>query len=184
MGLREPDPKGPVQILCEEIGFCFDRRLERTDVLVSFVRQLVLEVEERKHIAETIANATGRACDHAAAEEVLTLAREMLAATDAADLIARAQTVHDACDRLNPDDAYPTDHLIDMLSSCASAIRFGLGGPCSRHAAEAARHVWKKRYSVACFDRLTPGWMHEWARGKLIEALIDLITSNPKEPTP
>jgi hypothetical protein len=166
--------KGPVQILCEEVGFDFSRRLERTDVLVAFVRTLVAEVADMRELADRLSQYTGKAPSTGSAE-VLALAEEMLTASPD-ELVHRAGAVHDACDRLNPEDTHPTDHLIDMLSSCASAIRFGLETPCrSRHAASAADHIWKHKYGVRLFDQSTPRWQKEWTRGKLLEAVISLL---------
>lgn len=167
--------RGPVWALCEEIGFPFDPRLERVDLFVAFVGELVREVEERRDMAARIAHVTGKPPSEGSAE-VLALATAMLKAQGVAELRERASAVHDASWRLNPDDAYPTDHLIDMLSSCASAIRFGLESPCrSRHAADAAQHVWKQVYGVSRFDSLTPAWEKDWARQKLASAILSLL---------
>lgn len=167
--------KGVVRKLCDEIGFSWDERLERVDVLVAFVSQLVGEIDFSRAMQERIGSMGGKAPSEGSAE-ALAAAKEMLAGTDRAELIERAASLHDACDRLNPEDAYPTDHLIDMLSSCASAIRFGLELPCmSRHAAAACSHVWKQVYGVSRFDSCTPAWEHDWARRKLTEALISLL---------
>lgn len=168
--------KGPVRILCDEIGFDFDPRLEREDVFVAFVRELVAAVEERREVQSRIAHVTHRPPSEGSGE-VLALANRMLSwPTTTADRIAAAGVVHDAAHRLNPEGVYPTDHLIDMLSSCASAIRFGLEIPCrSRHAAGAANHVWKQRYGVSLFDSETPSWEREWARKRLLSAILSLL---------
>jgi hypothetical protein len=90
-------------------------------------------------------------------------------------MIASAALVHNLCHELNPEDAYPTNHTIDMLSSCASAIRFGLEKPCrSRHAADAAGHIWKQRYGLRLFDSFTPAWQKDWTRVQLQEAILRL----------
>ena len=94
------------------------------------------------------------------------------------DLISKAAAVHDFVHTTGNDEAYPCDHLVDMLSSCASAIRFGLEVPCrSRHAAEAANHIWKRVYGISLFDSFTSNWCHDWTRAKLTEALIQLTPS-------
>jgi len=174
--------RGPVRLLCDEIGFPFDRRLERTDVFVAFVRELVAEVSHEREIAAHVGKMGGKGPSDGSAE-VLALARGMTDPLNTvADLRATAEAVHDLARELNPDDAYPTDHLIDMLSSCASAIRFGLEYPCrSRHAAEAASHVWRRMYGVSRFDGHTPAWKHAWARAKLIQALMSLLPSPTTE---
>lgn len=156
-------PQGPVEILCKEIGYPFDKRLEKPDVLVAFVRVLVSHVAQMRALQEQIKDVTGKA-PSAGSAEVLARTLDMLAANDPETLIPKAAAVHELSDELNPDEAYPTDHLIDMLSSCASAIRFGLEVPChSRHAAEAANHVWKRLYGVSLFDSFTPAWEKDWA---------------------
>lgn len=169
---------GPVRVLCDEIGFPFSRALERSDVFVAFVRELVCEVSHKHEIAQHLER-LGAAKASAGASEALSVAAAMFSATDDAARIAAAGRLHETCDRLNPESAYPTDHLIDMLSSCASAVRFGLErgkwGVGSRHAAEAANHVWKQVYGIGRFDRYTSGWEKDWARQKLIEALISLL---------
>jgi hypothetical protein len=177
MGAHSPTApeKGPVRILCDEIGFRFDRRLERPDLLVAFVRELVAEVADMREMSARIAHLTGKSPSEASGE-VLALAEHMLGAHGRSSLLSCAAAVHDASHRLNPDDAYPTDHLIDMLSSCASAVRFGLESPCaSRHAAAAAQRVWKQIYGVGRFDSHTPAWENEWARAKLQDAITSLL---------
>lgn len=170
--------KGPVRILCDEIGFPWDRRLEREDLFVAFVRVLVEGLAEDRELSRRIVRFTGRPPSDGS-QEVLSLAFAMLDAPDTAGRIARAAAVHDASHRLNPDNAYPTDHLIDMLASCASAIRFGLAEReyRSRHAASAADHVWRHRYGVSRFDGQTPAWENEWARSVLMSAIISLLPS-------
>lgn len=177
---------GPVETLCKEIVFEFDRRLERTDVFVAFVRELVAEVAQRREIAVAVAEYTGKLPSEGS-RVVLNLAEAMLSVESPAALRGGALLVHEAADRLNPDDAYPTDHLIDMLSGCASAIRFGLDerglGYTSRHAASAAQHIWKHVYGVSLFDRHTPAWEKDWIRVKLLNAIISLLPPALNLPT-
>lgn len=173
-GLTEAQSKGPVQILCEEIGFPFDRRMERADILVAFVAELVAVVRHSRETTQIIAKVTGVPPSEDSGA-VLTLCEAMLGAGSPPAIIKAASAVHEACSRLNPEEAYPTDHLIDMLSSCASALRFGLEKPCqSRHAADAADHVWSQTYGVSLFDKYTPEWSNSWARSKLQEAILGL----------
>lgn len=164
--------KGPVRILCDEIGFPFDSRIERSDVLVAFARELLYEVSRENGLERKLSEMVGKA-HNPEALEAINLAVEML---EADDKIAAAARVHDACRRLNPEDAYPTNHAVDMVSSIASILRFGLESPCmSRHAAEAANHVWRRQYGITRFDRHTPAWENEWARSKLTSAIISLL---------
>lgn len=165
-------PKGPVRILCDEIGFTFDPRLERPEIVIAFARELIVEVEHKRMVADVVSHVTNKP-PSAGSAEVLALAHQMLDA----GTIASATAVHDACHALNPDEAYPTDHLIDMVSSIASAVRFGLECPCqSRHAASAAQHVWKQIYGVSLFDSMTPAWENDWARSVLTRAIVSELT--------
>lgn len=173
-----PD-KGPVRILCDEIGFEWDARLERQDVFVAFVRELVREIEHMRWIQTKVFEKGGQTAPSPASATVLGLALTMLEQADQRSLIVAAGAVHDASHELNPDEAYPTDHLIDMLSSCASAIRFGLESPCrSRHAASAAGHVFGKLYGLRMHDSRTPDWEKGWARSKLLSALVSLLPTD------
>jgi len=164
--------KGPVQILCEEIGFCFDLRMETPRLIVSFVEVLVDAVEEAhriKFIAEGAAAPRIFEC--------ILAARSMLRKTENEALIAAATELHKLCHRQNPDDCYPTNHVINMLASCASAIRFGVEKDArwqSRHAAEAASHIWRIKYGVTLFDSLSPEWRKDWTRTCLQEAVLRL----------
>lgn len=174
--------RGPVRVLCDEIGFPFSRGLERVDVFVAFVRELVSMVADQRHVTEHLASHGGAAPSEASAE-ALRLSAHMLAATDPEEMRLRAVAVHDHGHTVNPDMG-PCDHMVDMLSSCASAIRFGLEpGPCrSRHAASAANHVWKQRYGIRLFDKHTSEWSHAWSRAVLIEALTSLLPAAEVEP--
>jgi hypothetical protein len=150
--------KGPVEILCKEIDFRFERHMEAALILVAFVRVLVSEVADIRQMHASIAGIT----------KTLTLA-------DPDAMICRAAEAHAFIRGVAPEDAYPCDHLIDMLSSCVSAIRFGLEKPChSRHAAQAANHIWKHKYGVSLFDNFTPAWQKDWARAMLQEAVLSL----------
>jgi hypothetical protein len=164
--------RGPVKILCDEIGFQFDERMETTEVLLSFVRVLVEHVCCMRDIQERIAGVTGKAPSPESLG-VLTRVVEMLNSNDHSSLIEKAADCHDLTHQ--PDDG-PCDRYIDMLSSCISAVRFGLDMPCrSRHAAEAASHVWEKKYGCTLFDANTSRWKREWACEQLQEALLRLM---------
>lgn len=167
--------RGPVRFLCDEIGYPFDNRIERPEVLIAFVAELIAEIDQQHSLADQIKRYTGKEPPQDSLEAI-ELARAMLTA---ADPMAAAKIVHRACDTLNPEEAYPTNHTIDMISSCASALRFGLERPCSsRHAAAAASHVWRHVYGVSRFDRHTPAWEREWARSKLQSAIISLLPAS------
>jgi hypothetical protein len=145
--------------------------MEDHRLLVAFVGVLVDEVAHMRAIAEAVVPMTGQppSSDSAACLE---LSARMVENTERTELIAAAEAVHAFVHGSGADEAYPCDHLIDMLSGCASAIRFGLEFPChSRHAAAAAEDVWKRRYGVQLFDDFTSAWCHEWVRAKFVEAL-------------
>ncbi len=166
--------EGPVEILCKEIDFHFDNELERVDLFVAFVSVLVAEISKMRNMQDQLADVTGVAPSDNSAE-ALRLAKKMLAEQEIDGLIEKAAALHDFSHTANPEDAYPTDHLIDMASSCASAIRFGLETPChSRHAASAADHIWKRVYGIGLFDHISSRWRKDWARIKFQEAIISL----------
>lgn len=155
---------GPVEILCKEIGQRFEPDMETVAMLRAFVAVLVGQVDEIKLWQQATAHLTQKA-PSANAQEAINLAQIMLGQSDTEQLMLRAAEVHAFCSLANPDEAYPTDHLIDMISSCASAIRFGLEKPChSRHAAGAASHIWQQQYGVRVSDSISPSWEHDWAR--------------------
>lgn len=179
--LADPPAKGPVRLLCDEIEFPFDPRLERPDVLLAFVGELVEAVGDSRQLAVSIAAYTG-ALPSADSLWALDVARAMVSLDLGLSDETRnglASEIHDRNHEINPDDSNrPCDHLMDMLASCASAIRFGLEMPCrSRHAAEAASHVWRHVYGVSRFDQHTPAWQHEWARTKFQQAIIALMAT-------
>lgn len=178
---------GPVETLCQEIKFRFQRPMETQTVLIAFVRELVATVAEDRDLRVRIAEMVISPAPSEASGVVLDAAVKMLTSDEP---IGAAAELHDLAHELNPEDAYPTDHVIDMLSSCASAIRFGLESPCqSRHAAEAAHHVWRQHYGVSLEDSHTPHWWHDWARSMMEQALVALAApptshAHRREPHP
>ena len=164
--------QGPVEILCKEIGFRFDDRLETVQVLVAFVSVLVDHIADERWMKNAISAYTGKLPTDAS-EEAVRRTREMLTCTDRESLIKTAEAVHSFIDEASPGDDDPCDHLTDMLNSCVSAVRFGLEQPCrSRHAAEAANHVWERLYGISRFDEYTGAWEKDWARAQFEKALI------------
>lgn len=166
--------RGPVEILCEEIGFRFETRLESEVILVAFVREIVDSVADARDISVrlAVAGAFQERAPAAASEDALAAAYAMLGANDLDGLIAGATRLHNLV--YQPEDG-PCDHFLDMLSSCASAIRFGLESPCrSRHAAAAANHVWEQVYGVSRLDKHSARWRKAWARAKMQDAITRL----------
>ncbi len=168
---------GSVETLCREIEFPFKRGMETPLIIVAFTRQLVLEIADMRSQEQAI-NGILRQQQlgpSTGSGELLDRVLDMLNCGNVESMVEQCAELHHLAHELNPEDAYPTDHLIDMLSSCVSAIRFGCDPKdalSSRHAADAAQHVWKYRYGVKLFDRLTPRWEKDWSRHMLTEALV------------
>lgn len=172
--------KGPIEILCKEIGFRFDRSMETEAIFVSFVTGLIREVDQIRGWRKRIAEIPGvlEEPPSAVSGEVLARAYEMLNAVGRDAKIAEAAKVHSYIHEVEGPEDGPCDHLIDMLSSCVSAIRFGLEQPCrSRHAAEASNHIWRKKYGVTLEDDCTPAWQKEWACRQLQNAILRVALS-------
>lgn len=169
--------KGPVELLCKEIDYHFDRHMETTGIYVSFVSVLVSHVADIRGWQDRIATIPGVIADAPSNDsaEALRRTEEMLGALGREALIRQAAEVHGFIHAVEGSEDGPCDHLIDMLSSCVSAIRFGLEVPCrSRHAAEAAGHIWRLKYGVKLEDDCTPAWKKDWARRQLQTAILRL----------
>lgn len=167
--------KGPVEILCKEIGWrgFFDHRLETQAILIAFVRELVSHVADMRAMQTMVAEHTGGKPPSDESASLLVKVGALLSLKDREMLLAYAAEVHDFIHQIEGPEDGPCDHLTDMLSSCVLAIRFSLEKPCrSRHAANAASHVWKHRYGVSLFDGFTSAWEHDWARAQLASALL------------
>jgi len=155
--------RGVIEMLCAEIGEPFDRRLERPEMLLEFVRELVAEVADMMAITAAIAHVTGRTVSETAGA-ALAVAELMVTAPTPQEAMRLSEQVHDVCHAVS-DDAAPADRPVEMLSACASAVRFGLEVPCrSRHAADAAQQIWANKYGVTLSDDQSPGWQKQWAR--------------------
>lgn len=180
MSSRTKRQRGPVETLCEEIDFRFHPDMERPDVLVAFVRHLVGVIEDMREMDSLLSGKIQSKAPSEASAQVLVAAARMLTRGATVDeMIAGAAEVRALARELNPECAYPTDHLIDMLSGCASAIRFGLEVPCrSRHAAAAANDIWGQRYGINLFDRYTTAWRNDWARDQLQQAILSEMATN------
>lgn len=160
-----------VEILCKEIGYRFDKRMETPATLAAFVKVLVSQVDDIRRHHRFMANHGGPP-PTAEADETFNRVHLIFGQTTIDGLIKFAAEAHDYIHTVHSDEG-PCDHLIDMLSSCVSAIRFGLEIPChSRHASEAAGHIWKHLYGVRLFDSYTSAWQHDWTRSKLQEAIL------------
>lgn len=167
---------GPIEILCKEIGTPFSGKFESEFVLIAFVGVLVGEIEEMISGAAHVQHLTGGRVpsEIRKAREAVTCVKAVLMAQTKEELINAATKAHRT---VSVHDEGPCNHYIDMLSSCVSAIRFGLEEPChSRHAAEAANHIWKRRYGLTLFDSHSSAWSKQWASAKFLEALASACT--------
>lgn len=181
--------RGPVELLCREIKFPFVRRMENRRIFMRYVSTLIAHIAHERHSHEAISkiiglDARGNPMDAPSdnSVEAIRRAQEMVSdySEDAKIAINNAAQLHMYCHDMNPEDAHPTDHYIDMVSSCASAVRFGLEIPChSRHAAEATRHVWSKKYGIRLEDENTRDWWKTWACRQLQDAILSLALEQP-----
>ncbi len=173
---------GAVEALCREIGFEFDKRMEQPAVLLAFVGVLIDEIADMRALEVMISDIPGvaRKSPSEASSTAIQVAKDMLLS---ATPIESAAALHDYCHEWNPEGAYPSDRLIDLVSGCASAVRFGLEIPChSRHAADAASWVWKTKYGIRCEDKHTSGWAKDWSRHVMTQALASFLPAPPPQP--
>jgi hypothetical protein len=169
--------KGPIELLCAEIGFRFQPAMETDEMLVSFVSELVRHILDMRKLAIGLSEFTGKSPSNGS-KKAINNALAMLAVIGKSEKIRLAANLHSLCDELNPEDALPTDHLIDMISSCASAIRFGFEFPCqSRHAAHAAQHIWRQKYRISLFDSHSSKWEKDWICSVLQDAILAQVPS-------
>jgi len=115
--------KGPIETLCKEIEFRFNPILERDELLVAFVSELVSELGEMRGLQAMLASCAGSKPPSGASAELLAKTHALLSLPPSPEMIEEACAVHNFIDRVVSDDDYPCDHLIDMLSSCVSADR-------------------------------------------------------------
>lgn len=173
--------QGPIEILCKEIDFRFERHMENDGILVAFVKVLVSQVAHIRDVQANIAGVIGKEPPSDDSASVLVKVGALLELGERGRMLSYAAEVHRFIDEVEGSEDGPCDHLIDMLSSCVAAIRFGLERPChSRHAAAAAQHIWKHVYGVSLFDRFTPAWEKDWTRAQLQEAILQLALRSAK----
>jgi len=173
--MREKKQRGVIQVLCEEIGVNYISSLETDKVLIEFVSVLVGEIEDMIWTSNQIAHLTDNPVSKDASN-ALKAVQEILCLSSAYDIVGACVVAHSGMCYI--DDEGPCDHYIGMLSSCVSALRFGLEKErpfSSRHAAAAADHVWKRRYGVSLFDKHSNKWGKDWAADKFHEAMANLV---------
>jgi len=166
--------KGPIEILCKEIDFRFDKRMESKEVFIAFVTVLVVQVARIRYMQHQLSGVTNVKPSEKS-KDILVRINDMLHEPDADVMVEKAAAIHNHLHSIGTEEEYPCDHLVDMLSSCVSAIRFGLEKPCkSRHAASAADHIWKHVYGISLFDSFTSNWRNDWSRAQLQEAILNM----------
>lgn len=175
--LKRAQEKGPVQILCEEIGYEPDQRLERPELLVSFLTVLTDELAGMVDMHERIRPFTGGAANTDAAEAIERL-RVLLAKAPAladGDCLNFSLWAHDRT--FGEPGGPPCNHMVDIAGSINAALWFSFEKPwcASRHAASAAGHLWKHKYGVSLFDEHTPKWQNDWIRAQFHEAVLRAI---------
>ena len=169
--MKNPE-RSAIQILCDEIGADYFKEFEGMQVLVSFVSVLVDEIGDKMETDRIIAHLTGINTS-VKAGECLNIVKSLLLITDENKMIDECAKAHLT---VTVHDPSPCDHYVDMLSSCVSALRFGLEKPCqSRHAAEAASHIWKHKYNIGLFDEHSSRWQKDYSNAMLKKAIARLI---------
>ncbi len=165
------DDKGPVEILCHEIAFDFNPELENMDILFLFVSVLVGHISDMRNIQVQIVKMTNNPPSDASGI-ILDKVRDLLKVDNVPDAIDMAAAIHTEAHTANPDE-FNSDKLIDLLSSCVSAIRFGLELPChSRHAASAAGDVFRKVYGIGRYDGFSAKWQKDWIHAQMHKAVF------------
>jgi len=109
--------------------------------------------------------------------------KQVLAADDPATLVAGAGAVHDLIHAFQWQGNWAS-HVFDIVGSLASALRFGLDERDefgSRHAAEAANHLWRHEYGVSKFDEFTGDWQKSWACAQFDEGMKRLAFGTSKQ---
>ena len=148
--------KGPVEILCDEIGAVFNANMETIPVFMSFVTRLVAEIE---HDEIMNAKVHGSKVNEKLQQAFVDM-DELLSATSHEQILYLADQfcIHEA-----------PKHL---LRDCAVAIKFGLEVPCkSRHAADAAKRICRHLYGYKMHDIMIGEFENKWVREKFYDSL-------------
>ena len=154
--LSEGFSKGPVEILCDEIGAVFHPAMETIPVFLSFITVLVAEIEN-----DEIMNAKIRGSQvEEKVQQAFVDMDELLSATDYNQIMYLA------------DQFYIHESPSHLLRQCAVAVKFGLERPCkSRHAADVAKQICRHMYGYNLHDIMINGFENQWARNKFYESL-------------
>lgn len=148
--------KGPVEILCDEIGAVFNANMETIPVFLSFITVLVAEIE---HDEIMTAKIRGSKVDEKLQQAFVDM-DELLSATEYKQIMYLADQF---CIHESP------KHL---LRDCAIAVKFGLEAPCkSRHAADAAKRICRHLYGYSMHDTMISDLENQWVRNKFYDSL-------------
>lgn len=173
--------KGPIEILFAEIGYPFDPTNERPEVLVAFVRVLYGQIADMMAWRSAISRGFREDGFNALEARAAFMAVGALMVDPLRDREQRCAELHNGV--LDQPDDGPCNRFIEMLSSCVSAIRFGLESPCqSRHAAHAADHIWQHKYGIRLFDKCTSDWSKDWTRRQIQTAFAEINPVQPLSP--
>lgn len=184
--MGEKIKRGPVEILCREIGVRFSKDLERPEMLVAFVRVLHERLEHMYWTSSAIERHSKNPIDASDARHALDRLAAVLRSTEPDALIAGAAEVRTLIHGLKWEGNWAS-HIFDIVGSLASALRFGLKKPVtfsSRHAAEAASHLWRREYGISKFDEFTGEWQKSWARHQFDTAIRRLAFPASAAPSP
>lgn len=154
--IRKGFKKGPVEILCNEIGAVFNSNMETIPVFLSFIAVLVAEIEEEEIISAKI---HGHQIEEKLQQAFIDM-DEILSATEQEQILYLADQfyIHE-----------PPSHL---LRDCAITIKSGLEVPCnSRHAADAAKHICRHIYEYKMHDIMINEFENNWCRNKFYDSL-------------
>ena len=154
--ISEGFSKGPVEILCNEIGAVFNSNMETIPVFMSFMTALVAEIE---HDEIMNAKIRGSRVDEKLQQAFVDM-DELLSGTEHGQILYLADQF---CIHESP------KHL---LRECAVAIKFGLEVPCkSRHAADVAKHICRHLYGYSLHDTMISEFENQWVRNKFYDSL-------------
>jgi hypothetical protein len=148
--------KGPVEILCGEIGAVFNSNMETIPVFMSFMARLVAEIEHDEIMSAKI---RGSEVDEKLQQAFVDI-DELLSATSHEQIsyLADQFCIHES-----------PKHL---LRGCALAIKFGLEAPCkSRHAADVAKQICRHLYGYSMHDTMINEFENQWVRNKFYDSL-------------
>ena len=147
--------KGPVEILCDEVGAVFNSNMETIPVFLSFIKVLVADIEHDEIINAIIRGST-------VSEQIQQSFVDMYKLLSATD---REQILYLA-------DQFLISASLKLLRQCAIAVKFGLETPCkSRRAADVAKSICRHLYEHTMHDTAINEFENEWVRNAFYDSL-------------